>query len=298
MILSRSFHKALLAGIMALLCAAVFILPGCSVQTQAPEKAIGITVHVIDVGQGDAILISSSRENVLVDTGDVPDRDKLVSYIKKQGISTIDKVIITHPHADHLGGMPAVLEHFTVKQLYDSGQTTTTGLYRRYLTTVKDKKIPFSILTGGQTLELGDGAVLHILSPGKPYFDGPDALNNNSIVAKLVYGNFSMLLTGDAEQEAEQKLVKLYGEDLHSTVLKSGHHGSNTSSSSSFLKQVRPEVAVISVGAGNEYHHPHPSTLKKYGAMKSKVYRTDRDGTITIYSDGQSYQVRKEKNNQ
>lgn len=293
--MSRSFHKALLAGIITLFCVVAFSLAGCSVQTQSPGQASGITVHIIDVGQGDAILISSPRENVLVDTGDVPARDELVSYIKKQGISTIDKVIITHPHADHLGGMPAVFDHFTVRQLYDSGQTTTTSLYRRYLTTVKNKKIPFTVLTRGQTLDLGDGAVLQILSPDKPYFEGSDALNNNSVVAKLVYGNFSMLFTGDAEQEAEQRLIKLYGEDLHSTVLKSGHHGSNTSSGNPFLKIVKPEAAVISVGANNEYHHPHPSTLKKYAAIPSKVYRTDRDGTIIIYSDGQSYQVRKEK---
>lgn len=280
--------------LVMILLSAIFLF-GCA-ERPAVSKAGELVVDVIDVGQGDAILIRTNGETVLVDSGDVPARDKLVAYIKKQGIQQLDKVIITHPHADHLGGMKAVFDNFPVKQIYDSGQTTTTSLYRQYLTTIKKKKIPFAVITGGDKIELGGGAVLQILSPPKPLLEGKAALNNNSIVAKLIYGNFSMLLTGDAEQEAEAVMVNEFSGQLKSTVLKSGHHGSNTSSSGGFLAKVAPEAAVISAGEGNEYHHPHPSTLKKYQAMKIKIYRTDKDGTVEIRTDGQGYSISKERN--
>ncbi|HWQ61414.1 MAG TPA: MBL fold metallo-hydrolase, partial [Negativicutes bacterium] len=124
---------------------------------------------------------------------------------------------------------------------------------------------------------------------------GEAALNNNSIVARLVYGSFAMLLAGDAEQESETAMVGKFGAELRSQVLKGGHHGSRTSSSPAFLKAVNPETAIISAGVDNEYHHPHPSLLKRYGERKVKVYRTDTDGTVTVTSDGKTYSVAKEK---
>lgn len=290
-------HKPLVTirSVLILLLLAVAFLSGCAARP-AVSNGGDLVIDVIDIGQGDAVLIRTAGETVLVDSGDVPARDKLVAYIRNQGIHEIDKVIITHPHADHLGGMAAVFDNFPVKQIYDSGQTTTTFLYRQYLTTIKKKKIPFAVVTGGDKIELGNGAVLQILSPAKPLVEGKSALNNNSIVAKLIYGNFSMLLTGDAEQEAEAVMVKAFSGQLKSTVLKSGHHGSNTSSSKEFLAKVAPEAAVISAGADNEYRHPHPSTLKKYQAMNIKIYRTDKDGTVEIKTDGQGYSISRERN--
>lgn len=253
-----------------------------------------LLVKVLDIGQGDAILIQTAGQTVLVDTGDIGTRDKLVAYIKKEGITTIDKVIITHPHADHLGGMPGILENFKVSQIYDSGQTTTTALYRKYLSLVQSKKIPFTVLTAGTEIVIANDVKLKIFAPGKPYIGDSD-LNNNSIVAKLIYNDFSMLLTGDAEKESEERMLKTYKAELKSSILKAGHHGSNTSSSLPFLKAVAPEAAIISLGANNDYHHPHPSTLKKYGEAKMKVYRTDTDGTVTVSSDGKAYTITKEK---
>lgn len=258
-------------------------------QTNSP-----LTVKVLDIGQGDAILIRAAGQTVLVDTGDIGTKDKLAAYIKKEGITTIDKVIITHPHADHLGGMSSILENFNVNQIYDSGQTTTTALYRKYLSLVQSKKIPFSVLTAGTEIVIANDIKLKILAPEKPFIKDSE-LNNNSIVAKLIYHDFSMLLTGDAEKESEERMLKKYKTELKSTILKAGHHGSNTSSSVSFLKAVAPEAAIISLGANNDYHHPHPSTLKKYGEAKAKVYRTDTDGTVTINSDGKTYTITKEK---
>ena len=255
-----------------------------------------LTIKVLDVGQGDAILIRTKDQVVLVDTGDVPARDKLISMLKSQGITTIDKLIITHPHADHMGGVTAVFEQFAVKQIYDSGQKTTSNLYKQYLTQIQKKSIPFTVVSAGMSIDLGNEIMLKVLAPEKPFFGGsePD-LNNNSIVAKLVYGNFSMLLTGDAESESEERMLKRDAPALKSTLLKSGHHGSKSSSSVAFLKAVTPEAALISLGVNNDYHHPHPSTLKKYKEKKIEVYRTDTDGTITVTSDGKTYTITKER---
>lgn len=279
---------------LAALALALVIMAGCGAPAADRAKVDNLVVNVIDVGQGDAILIRTPGQVTLIDSGDVPARDKLVAYIKKQGVKTIDTFIVTHPHADHIGGAVAILDNFAVKRVYDSGQVTTSALYRQYLKAVQKKNISFALLAAGQEVDIG-GGTLKILSPPAPPFAGEAGLNNNSIVARLVYGNFAMMLAADAEQEAEAAMVKKYGAGLKSQVLKSGHHGSRTSSSPAFLKAVAPEAAVISVGAGNEYHHPHPSILKRYGDHKLKVYRTDTDGTVTIASDGKTYTITKER---
>ncbi|NLP41636.1 MAG: MBL fold metallo-hydrolase [Veillonellaceae bacterium] len=292
----RKWHYSVLALVLLL----SFLTIGCSAPSANQERATQdvsqppLKIQVIDVGQGDAILIRTKQEVILVDSGDTSTRGKLVKYIQSQGIKTIDKVIITHPHADHLGGMPGVLNNFTVKQIYDSGLTTTTSLYRQYLTTVEKKDIPFTVVVPGNQIDIGDGIKLKVLAPEKPFITNSE-LNNNSIVVKLVYGSFSMLLTGDAERESEKRLLKAYGDELKSTILKAPHHGSSTSSISSFLKRVAPEAIIISVGQNNDYHHPHPSVMKRYNDLKTKLYRTDTDGTVTITSDGQTYNIVKEK---
>lgn len=274
---------------------------GKAVQPEADMRAaagvaVPLTVKVLDVGQGDAILIRTKDQVALIDSGDVPARSKLVSMLKGEGIDTIDKLIITHPHADHIGGVAALFDNFTIKQIYDSGQKNTSNLYKQYLTQIQKKKIPFTVVTAGTTIELGNEAILKVLAPEQPFFKGTNSdLNNNSIVAKLIYRDFSMLLTGDAEKDSENRMLTNHEASLKSKILKSGHHGSSTSSSTSFLKAVSPEVAVISVGLNNEYHHPHPSTLNKYNKNKIKVYRTDMDGTVTVTTDGKTYDITKER---
>ncbi len=288
--------------VMFLILVAMLIASaGCSAkkvveqgQVSSGQEQGALQVKVLDIGQGDAILIRGGGQTVLVDTGDIETRDKLVAYIKKEGITAIDTVIITHPHADHLGGMLGVLENFKVKQIYDSGQTGTTALYRKYLSEVQKQKIPFNLVKAGDEISITNEIKLKFLAPSKPFIT-ESAMNNNSIVAKLTYNQFSMLLTGDAEKESEKNMVKNYPKELKSTVLKAGHHGSNTSSSSGFLKAVAPEAVIISLGANNDYHHPHPSTLKKYVDAQLKIYRTDLDGTVTITSDGKTYKILKEK---
>lgn len=270
--------------------------PRSNTKAESPAAEKKLTVKVLDVGQADAILIQTPTQTVLVDSGDVGTKAKLISYIKNSGVRVLDKVIITHAHADHLGGMSEVLNSLTVKQIYDSAYPATTAMYRKYLSTVKEKKIPFARLKSGDTIDLNDGIMLKVLAPGKDFIKGSDSdVNNSSIVAKLIFGEFSMLLTGDAEAESEQQMLKHWKADLESKILKSPHHGSSSSSTAAFLKAISPEAVIISVGKDNEYHHPHPSVMKRYQKEKYKIYRTDIDGTITITSDGQTYQILREK---
>ncbi len=278
----------------AALALVLAVAAGCGAPAADRAKVDNLVVNVIDVGQGDAILIRTPGQVTLVDSGDTPARDKLVAYLKKQGVTTIDNFIVTHPHADHIGGAAAILDNFAVRKVFDSGQTATSAIYRQYLAAVKKKDIPFALLAAGQEIDIGGGA-LKVLNPPATPFTGEAAVNNNSIVARLTYGNFAMLLAADAEQDAEAAMVKRYGAGLKSQVLKSGHHGSRTSSSAAFLKAVDPEAAVISLGKDNEYHHPHPSLLKRYADRKLKVYRTDTDGTVTVSSDGKTYKIAKER---
>ncbi|MBC8014327.1 MAG: MBL fold metallo-hydrolase [Sporomusaceae bacterium] len=288
---------------MAVLIAMMAVIAGCgkgTVKSAEPglmvegQQSSSLIVKVLDIGQGDAILIRAAGQTVLVDTGDIEHRDKIVAYLKKEGITTIDKVIITHPHADHLGGMPGILENFKVGQIYDSGRSSTTALYRQYLSAVSKKNVPFKVVNPGNEIIIVNDIKLKIFAPDKSFISDSE-INNSSIVAKLIFNKFSMLLTGDAEKESESRMVKTYAAELKSTVLKSGHHGSNTSSTSEFLKAVGAEAVIISLAANNDYHHPHPSTVKKYAEAKLKVYRTDLNGTVTITSDGNTYNITKEK---
>ena len=275
-------------------CGKEMTKPTLQGQVAQGQQNSTLTVKVLDIGQGDAILIRASGQTVLVDTGDIEHREKMVEYIKKEGITTIDKVIITHPHADHLGGMLGIMDNFKVGHIYDSGKTGTTALYRKYLTLVNKQNIPFTVVTPGTEIIIVNDIKLKIVAPDKVLL-AEEEMNNSSVVAKLIYNKFSMLLTGDAEKGSEDLMLRSYTGELKSNVLKAGHHGSNTSSSTGFLKAVGAEAAIISLGASNDYHHPHPSTLKKYEQAKLNVYRTDLDGTVTITSDGLTYKITKEK---
>lgn len=260
-----------------------------------------LTVKMLNVGQGDAILIQTADQTTLIDTSDLDEQDKLRAELKKAGVTRLDKVILTHPHADHIGGMPVVLKEFSVGEVYDNGMPSTSKIYLGYMKTLKQQKISRKALKAGDVLDLGGGASFHVFAPTeamqqegsqKGYKHDP---NNESVVGKLVYGDFSMMFTGDAEKKEELPILTAYGNDVRAKVLKSGHHGSKTSSSQEFLKGVQPETVLISCGAGNDYGHPHKETMKKYQALKLNIYETDKNGTITITSDGTAYDIKPEK---
>jgi len=291
--------KRMRATFLLLLLVLAIVMGGCSADRSAAGTALAenqlLTVKMLDVGQGDAMLIRTPEQTILIDTGDVDERDKFLACLRKEGVKTIDKLIITHPHADHIGGAAVVFKEFTVKEVYDNGQATSTNLYRTYLKTIRDKKIAYKHLSAGDELDFGGGMVFKVFSPTKEMVQSGDDLNGNSIVGRLVYNDFSMLFTGDSTADAEKNMLKTFGSALQSTVFKSPHHGSKSSSSTAYLKAVAPEAVFISLGAGNEYGHPHTVTLNKYEKQHCKVYRTDLDGTIALQSDGKKYTITKEK---
>lgn len=255
-----------------------------------------ITIEMLDIGQGDATLIRTKDEVIMIDTGDVDQRDNLVQQLKDRNISTIDKLIITHPHADHLGGAYALFKNFTVKSVYDNGDQTTTNTYKTYLKNIQQQKIEYHQLSAGDELDLGGGVKFKVFSPTKEMIDNDSDLNNNSIVGQLRYNNFTMMFTGDAEKQAERTIANTYGDEIKSLVLKSPHHGSSTSSSDLFLKTLQAKDVLISCGVNNDYGHPHEQTLKRYQKYNMNVYRTDKMGTITITSDGSTnYTIKTEK---
>ena len=270
----------------------------------ATENGKELTVKMLNVGQGDAILIQTPEQTVLIDTSDLDEQEKLRNELKKAGVKRIDKLILTHPHADHIGGVKdVVLKDYEVGEVYDNGMPSKSKIYTSYMKVLKQKNIKRHALMAGDELDLGGGVKFKVYAPekavvekGSKTTDNHDP-NNESVVGKLIFGEFAMMFTGDAEKVEEMPMVNTYGKELKSTILKAGHHGSKTSSSKEFLREVAPEAAVISCGAGNDYGHPHDQTMKKYKAMKLKIYETDKNGTITIKTDGKNYTITPEMGN-
>ncbi len=246
-----------------------------------------LTVHFIDVGQGDSILVRYDNKSMLIDGGRPDAGPVLALYLKKEGVSTVDIMVSTHPHADHIGGLLTVLREFPVKRVVDSGQPHTSRTYEKYLTLIDEKNIPYHVAERGQYINLSPAVTIEVLSP--PASGLGEDLNENSIVLKISYGNVSFLLMGDAGFTAEKDLMTTH-QSLNSTVLKVGHHGTKYATSRAFLRDVEPKISVIEVGS-NKYGHPAPETLKRLKDIGSKVYRTDINGDIVIATDGTTYSV-------
>ncbi len=247
-----------------------------------------LTVHFIDVGQGDSMLIQIDDRSMLIDGGPRKAGPGLAAYLKSQGVSSLDVVVSTHPHADHIGGLISILKEFPVKQIVDSGQVHTTQTYEQYLTLIDQKNIPYTVGEMGQSINLSPKVRVDILGPSGT--EKGLGLNENSIVIKLTYHNVSFLFMGDAGFPEERTLMSS-GADLKSDVLKVPHHGSKYSSSAAFLSKVHPEVSVIEVGKNNDYGHPAPRTLKRLEKTGTVIYRTDIDGNIVVRSDGTDFTV-------
>jgi competence protein ComEC len=261
-------------------------------QTKGLQAASGnLTVHFLDVGQGDSILLEHNDDTMLIDSGEIGKGNTVAADIKEEGITSLDYVVATHPHSDHIGGMSVILNDFSIGHFFDSGYAYTSKTYEYMLTTIDKKGIPFSTPKRGDKIDFSSGIDVQVLNPGSTYFT--DDVNQNSIVLKVTDGSVSFLLMGDAGIEAENQIIK-EGYDVNADILKVGHHGSHTSSGASFISAVSPAVSIIEVGAGNDYGHPHQETLDRLQRV-SKVYRTDLDGTITITTDGSSYSVTTQK---
>ena len=237
-------------------------------------------IHFVDVGQGDCILISKNNEHVLIDAGNNEDGPLLVEYFKELGIKKFKYVIGTHAHEDHIGGIDNVINNFELGHYYMPDVITTTKTFEDVLDALLAKKKAFETPNIGDKFKLSD-TEFEVLYLG----DDKSDLNNTSIVLKLTYKNTTYLFMGDATSTVEKILIN-EGKDLKSDVLKVGHHGSQYSSTATFLKQVSPRYAVIQVGQDNDYGHPKQVTMDKLEKLKTLTYRTDKHGTIILTSDG------------
>lgn len=246
-----------------------------------PASTGTMKVHFIDVGQADSILIQSGETSVLVDAGNNADGDLVVNYLKSQGVSKLAAVIGTHPHEDHIGGMDTVIKSFDVERVYMPRATANTKTFEDVLLAIEAKGLKIKEAKAGVTLDV-PGITGTFLAPvGSNYED----LNNYSAVLKIVHGSTAFLLTGDAEDVSENQMLAS-GHDLKATVLKVGHHGSDSSTTAEFLKAVNPKYAVISVGKDNSYGHPTEVVLNRLASAGVQIYRTDVSGNIIATSDG------------
>lgn len=243
-----------------------------------------LRVSFIDVGQGDSEFIElPNGETLLIDAGTNETGADVVNYIESLGYSSIDYVVGTHPHEDHIGGLDDVIRTFDVESVYMPKVTADTKTFEDVLDAVDEKGLTINTAKAGVTLVDGDGLSVKMLAP---VLDEYDNTNDYSAVIKVVYGDTSFLFTGDAEEYAESLITG----DVDSDVLKVGHHGSSTSTGETFLERVSPSYAVISCGLGNSYGHPHTETIEKLGGIP--VFRTDEMGTIVATSDGSEISFR------
>ncbi len=256
--------------------------PGTSIpelpDNDPPIKTGSLAVHFIDVGQADAALIICDGKTMLIDGGNKDDSNLIYAYLEKHGVTHLDYVVATHAHEDHVGGLAGALTYATVGTVYSPVTTYSTQAFRNFVSKVSARGKTLTVPTAGETFSLGSAHVT-IIGPVKAY-DDP---NNTSIVLRLVYGEISFLFTGDMESDAETDLIES-GAELQSTVLKVGHHGSGTSSSYRFLREVAPTYGVISVGKDNSYGHPHENVLSRYRDAEVQLFRTDMQGDIICTS--------------
>lgn len=244
-----------------------------------------LQIIYFDVGQADSTLIMNNGETILIDAGNDADGEELVAYIKSQNISKIDIVIATHLHADHIGGLDEIIDSFSIGQLYMPDTMNNDKQVEELLDAMQRKKLKYEVPEIGTKFEVGF-AECEVMSIDNNAKD----LNNSSIVIQLDYNGQKYLFMGDSEKEVEDAR-----EWNDVDVLKVGHHGSSSSSCQEFLNQIKPEIAIISVGLNNQYDHPSLDVLNRLREFNSVIYRTDRDGSLLLESDGEEILVKKIK---
>lgn len=258
------------------------------------KEEIGLAVTVLDVGQGDAVLVRfPNGKCLLIDGGpksltyDAGERI-VAPYLRRVGVDRIDALAISHPHSDHLGGVEFLTRSFKVGMVYEATEAGVSGMHRSLRNTIESEGILKRIVGAGEVIDLDPNARVYLMNP-LPGHDSSDNLNNHSIVMKIIYGSTSLLLPGDAEEETEERMQRRFGGFLDSDILKVGHHGSVTSSSDEFLDSITPDIAIISVGTKNKFHHPSPEVVRKLMDRGVALYRTDRDGAIVLESNGHQF---------
>ena len=263
--------------------------------TPAIQPSQNLTIAFIDVGQGDSILvILPNTKTLLIDGGNRDSSDKVLATLRQYGLSRVDVMVATHPQTDHIGGLIDIIKNLDIGQVLHSGRTRTAHQSSAdFLDAIETKQIPLGSVRQGDSINLDPIVKIDVLNPPGNL---TDALNNNSVVLRLTYCEFSALFTGDIGEPGEARLVSENSTALDADVLKAGDHGNRTSSSSSFLNAVTPEVVVISLGEG--WGYPEYEALERISAAGTEhVFRTDLDGTTTVTANGSSeYSIVTENN--
>ncbi|EGT2201768.1 DNA uptake transporter [Clostridioides difficile] len=254
----------------------ISLLIGC-------DKKSLLSIHMIDVGQGDSILVQTpTNKNILIDGGDEDSKNIINSYLRQKRIKTIDIIIATHPDSDHIGSLDNVIKKFNVNSIYMPEQSTNSESYQNLINSCTDKNLAIQYLYKDDVLNIDNNINIYVLSPS--YIQ--EESNLNSIVFKLTFNNNSFLFMGDAEEENEKEILRSF-ELNNINFIKIGHHGSNSSSSLEFIKKINPDIAAISCGYKNQYGHPHKEVIDNLKQSHVSIYRTDRIGDIVFYSDGE-----------
>jgi competence protein ComEC len=243
---------------------------------------------VIDVGQGDAILLQApGGKVVLIDTGRAGARQTLLAYLRNQGVERIDLLVHSHAHADHVGNTAAVVDTFDVGAVLDPGFPHPAKAYGRALAALEHNKVPMKLARRGRTIRIGQKTTLTVLAPDTPFLSQTRSdVNANSVILRIDYGRVRILLTGDAEHETEKRLLAAGPKTLRAQVLKVAHHGSRFATHRPFLDAVEPELALISAGVDNAYGHPAKKTLARLARHGTAIAITGRDGHLLLETDG------------
>ena len=260
----------------------ISLLTGC-------DKDKLLSINIIDVGQGDCILIQTpNNKNILIDGGDEDSSHLVKSYLKRKKVKSLDYIIATHPDSDHIGGLDDIINKFKIQKFYMPEQSTDSQSFKNLILSCNNKNLKLNYLYKGDEIFIEDNLNMLVLNP--TYIQEEN--NLNSIVFDLKFKNKSFLFTGDAEQPNELDIINSF--DLNDVdFLKVGHHGSNSSTSNEFIKSISPDIAVISCGYKNQYGHPHKKTLDTLNNNNILTYRTDINGDMIFYSNGDTIFTKK-----
>jgi len=261
------------------------------------EKAFSL--HVIDMGQGDSLLLSKDGKYALIDAGESlspgerESRDAIFAYLDSLGVKQLEFLLITHQDYDHIGSALDVLKKYDVGVVYDNGVEHTSKTYENLMAYLVEEDVNYKVVRDGDRVTSPwDGVTIEVVSPPQNLiYSGKTAdVNENSLVLKITYGDVSYLLTGDAEEKAEEYILSTYA-DIDVNIIKAGHHGSSSSSTMDFLYRVTPEIVLISCGEDNDYGHPHIEPLENFAKFTTaeNIFRTDIDGDIVVTTDGTKY---------
>lgn len=276
-------------GLVLYIICLILILPIGLVH--ASEQDSGkLNIHFINVGQGDSIFIETPNgKHMLIDGGPPKSGKKIVSYLEKKGVQSIDLIIATHPDFDHIGGLPEVMNNFSVDRIIETGKFHLTKTYATYAATVFLKQIPLTVAKTGDLIQVDPDLHIEILNSSSDKKDN----NPSSLALKITYDALDVLLMADVEKAQEKSMMKKA--DVSADIIKIGHHGSNTSSSAKFLKEVQPEIAILTYSKENDFGHPAPRVVHELQSLTSLIYSTAVFGNIVIESDGKDYIVFPEK---